>query len=339
VPLGEVWSAVAEPLPREYIEGFFLERRRLVEKLLGAGGLEGVAGEVVARATLLSPIVSTCGPAGPNAAPLMLSFLVKDEYLDEALGELRRIEGEYWGRGAEALRAAARFLLGYVYDPEKADPARLVTHLMVRGHTWRNVRATGEAAVGILFPPDRGALELRARAEIVEDGPVYEYVNRVHDLMHVVPWGRRSHEWFPALVLTVEEIYDNDFKRLGLRIYPPPRIVVSATRDGRVYPGHFGDAEVFLYYRLVGGECIPEGAKENPYRGEHDHGHGHGAKRRRIAELVGDVQAVVTAAMGPGGREFFEERGVRVYKAKPGVPVAEALSAALSCEVQGGAQG
>jgi len=321
---------LADPLPREYIEGFFLERRRLVEKLLEAGSVEGLAGEVAARATLLSPMVSTCGPAGPNAAPLMLSFLVKPEYLDEALGELVRIEEEYWGRGPEALRAAARFLLDYVYNPERADPARLVTHLMVRGHTWRNVRAAGEAAVGILFPPDRGALELRTAAEIVEEGPVYEYVNR--DLMHVVPWGRRSHEWFPALVLTVKEIYDNDFKRLGLRIYPPPRIIVSATRDGRVYPGHFGDAEVFLYYRLVGGECVMEGSRENPYRGEHEHGHG--GKRERIAGLLGDVQAIVTAAMGPGGREFFEERGVRVYRARPGAPVAEALAEALSCAVK-----
>ncbi len=331
--------AAAARLPRVYIEKVFHARRRLVEAMLEKRGVEGLEVEVIRAATLLSPMVATCGPAGPNVAPLMLSFAVKEEYLGDAIEELKRIGKEYWGRGPEAYAAAARFLLGYVYNPERADPGTLVTHLMTRGHTWRNIRETGEASVGILFPPDEGALELRVTAEIHEDGLLYEYVNRLHDLMHAVPHGSRSHEWFPALVLRVREIYDNGYKLLGLRIHPPPLIVVAATRDGRVYPGHFGDAEVYLYYRLVDGECMPEGSKENPYRGEHEHehghhgGHGHGGKRRKIAALIGEVDAVVAAAMGPGGREFFEERGVKVYRARAKTPVGEALASIFGCRV------
>ncbi len=326
-------------LPRAYIERYFLARRRLVELLMEKGHVSEIGVEVVKYSTLLSPMLATSGPAGVNVAPMMLSFAVREEYLEEAIEELRRIEKEYWGKGGEAFRAASRFLLDYVYNLEKADPARLVTHLMTRGHTWKNVKATGEAAVGILFPPDEGALELRVKAEIVEEGPIYEYVNRVHDLMHAIPYGRRSHEWFPALILTIKEIYDNDFKLLGLRIYPPPTIVVSSTSDGRVYAGHFGDAEVYRFYKLDDGECRLVEVKENPYRGEHHHGHEERGKRARILGLIGDVQAIITAAMGPGGREFFEERGVKVYRAKPGVAVAEALESILGCRVAGDAQG
>ncbi len=315
--------------PRVYMERFFLARRELVEALAEKGRLEDVKIEVIKRATLLSPMVATCGPAGPNAAPLMVSFLVRDEYLEEAIAALKEIQKKYMGKGPEAYKAATRFLLDYVYNPEKVDPLRLASHLMTRGHTWKNIMATERATLGLLFPPDEGALELRARARIFEEGPIYEYVNMVHDLMHVVPHGKRSHPWYPAVVFEVEEIYDNDFHLLGLRIYPPPTIVVSAARDGRVYPGHFGDAELYVFYRLEDDVCRRVGIRENPYRGEHEHHghheHGHGGKRERILELIGDVQAVVTAAMGPGGREFFEERGVKVYTARPGTPLKAAL--------------
>jgi len=318
-------------IPKAYLEGYFLERRRLVEALSKASSIDEIKDLVARNAPLLSPTLATHGPAGVNAAPFMISFLVREEYLEEAVSELRRIEKEYWGRHGEALAAASRFLLDYVYNPDKADPLTLVTHLMVRGHTWRNVRATGEAAISILFPPDRGALELRVDAEIVEDGPVYEYVNLVHDLIHVIPYGERSHPWHPALVMRVREIYDNGFRRLGVRIYPPGRIIVAADGQGRVHRGHFGDAPVFMVFEVRDDECVLVEERPNPYAGRHEHGHGHGEKRRRIHQLVGDAQIIVSAAFGPGGRESFEEAGKRVIMAKPGTPVEEVLREALAC--------
>ncbi len=207
-------------LPRLYYEEFFLRRRSIVEKMLSVKSLDELETVIAINAPLLAPIVATCGPAGPNAAPFMVSFLVREGYLGEALKEMRRIEKEYYGKRGAAYQAAAEFLLNYVYSPERADPLVLVSHIMSKGHTYTNIAATGRATIAILIPPDRGALELRARAEIVEEGAIYEYANRLHDLMHVVPHGERAHPWYPALVFRVEEIYDNSYQALGKKIYP-----------------------------------------------------------------------------------------------------------------------
>ncbi|MEB3816938.1 MAG: hypothetical protein LRS46_03245 [Desulfurococcales archaeon] len=202
----------------KFLEDFFYARRRLVEKLL-YHSMDELKLDLIKSATLLSPMLATCGPAGPNVAPFMVSFLVKEKYLGEALEELRRIEREYWGRGLDALKAAVRFLLDYVYNPDRSDVMTLVSHIMSRGHTWINIRATGEASLGILIPPDEGAYEIRVEARIEEKGDIYEYANRVHDLMHVIPEGRRSHPWYPALIMRIKEIYDNSYTALGRKIY------------------------------------------------------------------------------------------------------------------------
>ncbi len=205
---------------QRFLDDFFYARRRLVERLARTRNFDEVRCELIEAATLLSPMLATCGPAGPNVAPFMVTFMVRPQYLGEALEELRALEDRYWGRGPEALRAATEFLLEYVYNIEKADPLTLASHIMSRGHTWVNLKATGEASLGILLPPDRGAYELRVDVEIYDSGEIYEYVNRVHDLMHAVPEGRRSHPWYPAVIMHVREIYDNGYKALGKRIYP-----------------------------------------------------------------------------------------------------------------------
>ena len=206
--------------PSLYLEGFFYTRRRLVEKLLEVGGLDRAEDEVARYAPLLAPMVATYGPAGVNVAPFMLSFMVREEYLLTVIDGLKRITEKYWGLGGKAVIEALRFLLDTVYEPSVADPFKLVTHIMSKGHTWINLKATGEAAIGILIPPDKGALELRVRAYIYEEGPVYEYTNLLHDLMHAVPRGERSHPWYPAVLFEVKEIYDNSYQALGKRVYP-----------------------------------------------------------------------------------------------------------------------
>ncbi|MCE4600318.1 MAG: hypothetical protein F7C38_01960 [Desulfurococcales archaeon] len=210
---------MGEP-PRKYIEMYFLERRRIVEALLKAKGMDEIGDLIYKNSLLLAPTVATCGPAGVNAAPFMVSFTVKDEYMDEAISKMKSIIESMYGGGWRAMGAAARFLLEYVYNIERSNPLVLVSHLMSKGHTYRNIMETGKATISILIPPDRGAFELRTRAEIIEEGPLYEYANLLHDLVHVAPEGERHHPWYPAIVFRVEEIYDNSYQRLGERIYP-----------------------------------------------------------------------------------------------------------------------
>jgi hypothetical protein len=213
---------MSESIPELYMNEFFMARRRLVERIRDAKNPEAIMDEIAKNAPLLSPMVATYGPAGINVAPFMLTFLVKTEYLPTVIDGMKYFSEKYWRKGERAFVEACKLLLDTVYDPNVADPLRLVTHIMTKGHTWINIRATGEATIGILLPPDRGALELRAKAYIYTDGPIYEYTNLVHDLMHVVPKGERSHPWFPAVLFEVKEIYDNSYQVLGKRIYRSP---------------------------------------------------------------------------------------------------------------------
>ncbi len=206
-------------LPQKYLELYFFARRKLVEKLRDAGDPESVMDEISRNSSLLSPMVATYGPAGINVAPFMLTFFVKSDYLHIVVDGLKTFAEKYWKRGALAYKEACNLLLDTVYDPEIADPLKLVTHIMTKGHTWINLKATREASIGILIPPDKGAFELRAKAYIYTEGPVYEYANLVHDIMHVVPKGKRSHPWYPAVLFEVKEIYDNSYESLGRRIY------------------------------------------------------------------------------------------------------------------------
>ncbi len=207
-------------LPEKYLEDTLRYRMTLVEMMLEKGMDESLECELVRRSLLLSPIVATCGPAGPNAAPFMVSYLVKEEYLEEALEKMRDISKKYWGKPYQAISSAARFLLDYVYKEDKVDPSRMVSHVMSKGHTWINIASTGKATLAFMVPPDKAAYEVRTRASIVESGSIYEYTNMLHDLMHAVPHGERSHPWYPAILFEVEEIYDNSYKVLGKRIYP-----------------------------------------------------------------------------------------------------------------------
>ncbi len=201
-----------EPLPPRFVEDFYLARKRFVEEL--AGGVFNPS-KLLELSTRLSAMVATSGPAGVNVAPFMVSFVPREEYLEKVNGRLRG----FLGRGG-SMSEAARLLLETVYNDRLVDPLRLVSHLMSRGHTWVNVEATGRAALGILVPPDKAAYEIRAKAMIVREGPLYEYANLVHDVIHARGGPERSHPWCPALVFEIEEIYDNSYQALGRRIYP-----------------------------------------------------------------------------------------------------------------------
>ncbi len=205
-------------IPELYLSEFYYARRKLVEQMLNPNA--DIESLFKYAGPLLAPMVATCGPAGVNVAPFMLTFVVREHYLSDAITVLEDINKKLWGKGPRVFGEAAKFLLSWIYNIEKTNPLILGSHLMAKGHTYTNIKATGKATVGILIPPDKGALELRTRAVIFEKGPYYEFINLLHDLMHAVPKGERSHEWFPALILEVEEIYDNSYQVLGKRIYP-----------------------------------------------------------------------------------------------------------------------
>ncbi len=106
--------------------------------------------------------------------------------------------------------------------------------------------------------------------------------------------------------------------------------VCVATDDGvKVKIGHFGDAAYYLIYD-VGPERITLVARlENPYRGRHEHGEEaeERGKRKAIVEMLKSkgCEAIVATAFGPGGKEYMEKSGLRVYTVKPGTEVWEAL--------------
>ncbi len=115
------------------------------------------------------------------------------------------------------------------------------------------------------------------------------------------------------------------------------RVCVSiASDDGEtVKLGHFGDARWYLHYVYEDGGWRLVRRVENPYRGEHEHHHHrhggegeeeeHGGKREKIYMLNRECDAIVATAFGPGGGEYMERRGLRVFRVKPRTRVEEAL--------------
>jgi len=104
--------------------------------------------------------------------------------------------------------------------------------------------------------------------------------------------------------------------------------VAVATDDGlEVKLGHFGDARYYFHYKPGprGWELVR--VVENPWRGGH-HGGGEEGKRGRIYEANSECSVIVATALGPGGREYMESRGLRVVIVKPRTSVREALEAA-----------
>ncbi len=107
--------------------------------------------------------------------------------------------------------------------------------------------------------------------------------------------------------------------------------VCVATDDGiKVKIGHFGDAAYYLVYDVEDDKITLVERVENPFRGHHEHGEeAEKGKRPRIVELLKrhGCEAIVATAFGPGGREYMERSGLRVYTVKPGTEIWDALRA------------
>jgi len=106
-----------------------------------------------------------------------------------------------------------------------------------------------------------------------------------------------------------------------------PRFVVVATDDGvKVKLGHFGDAKQYIFYEVTEQGIREVKRLENPFKGEEEeHMHGVLRKRLKLLELFGSIDAVVSTFFGPGGEDFFKERGIDAIKVKPWTTIEDAL--------------
>jgi len=78
-------------------------------------------------------------------------------------------------------------------------------------HSWQNIKATGKATL-VFYTPPRTSFEVRCDVEIHEDGPIWEYMNLLHDVFHA---GASEGSKYPTYVFRIREIYDNSASRGG----------------------------------------------------------------------------------------------------------------------------
>jgi len=149
---------------------------------------------------ILTPVVCTCGPRGPNCARKMITFSVRESLLEETVKELKLHVKKPWEESRE-------FMLKKVYHLDRVDLLKLVAQEMFMGNTWENIRSTGRASILITTSPEE-TIELRCRVKIDESGLYYEYCNLLHDLYH-----RDSHGWKPVYVFEVDEIIEKSYKK------------------------------------------------------------------------------------------------------------------------------
>lgn len=196
-------------IPDEFIEYVFRERRRLVEKVL--------CGEREMQKSFLgftrhTPAIISNGPAGMNGSIKGIGFVHKEAHLHETINELKRFSGKDW-------KGALRMLLKRVYVEEKIDFSKLSTLEMTRKHSWQNFLRNPEASI-LFYTPPKTSYEVRAKVEIHEEGPYWEYVKLVHDVFYAA--GREEkRDWkeTPAYVFLIRQIYDNSPTKRGIRIF------------------------------------------------------------------------------------------------------------------------
>ncbi|HDM92111.1 MAG TPA: hypothetical protein ENG69_01800 [Candidatus Korarchaeota archaeon] len=198
-----------QPIPEEFIDYAFRQRRESVRRMLE----KGLDHETLLGFTRHSPAIITCGPAGPNGSIKGVGFLHRDEVLPHTL-ELMR---EELSRPFDP-RRAAEFLLEEILVEDKIDFTKMATLELAKGHTWENVRVNPRATL-LFFTPPSTSYEVRVSVEIHEVGPIWEFVNALHDIFHR-PKNPRDWSKTPTYLFRVEEIYDNSVRAMGKKIYP-----------------------------------------------------------------------------------------------------------------------
>jgi hypothetical protein len=204
-------------LPEKYIRWCYRGRKELVHRI--------AAGEDVPKEVLFlgftrhSPTLVTAGSAGPNGSVKGVGFVPDDRYIGEFLAAYLEHIDSGWSEGYPA--RGLEILGETIYGPmgeDKVDFSRLATLELAKGHTWQNLKENRNVSL-VFFEPPMVSFEVRAVAEIHEDGLHHEFVNAQHDVYHK-PDRARWHQR-PAYVFHIEEIYDNSATKdgFGRRIY------------------------------------------------------------------------------------------------------------------------
>jgi hypothetical protein len=196
-------------IPEAFIEQVFRKRKVAARKMATAGFDEKSMHLEFLRHT---PAVATFGTAGLNLAVKGIGFILEEQFMDDALGRLKRfIEIDH------PRKEALDYLLEHVYDEERVDFHKLSTLELAKKHTFQNITGNRKATLMFFIPPET-CYEVRCKAEIHVDGVYHEYVNAVHDLFHR-PETRRDWSQTPAYIFNVQEIYDNSPRKMGKQLY------------------------------------------------------------------------------------------------------------------------
>ena len=197
-------------IPEEFIRYAFEERVAGIKKLAeGKFGPEALIGFTRHNAAVI-----TCGSAGANGSIKGVGFIHREEFLPETLAKMKEELGAPYNP-----KRAVEFLLSEIYVRERIDFTKMISLELAKKHTWRNLSEGAKKATILFFTPPSTSYELRCRVEIHEDGPIWEYVNSLHDVFHR-PKKPRDWRRTPAYLFEIEEIYDNSEDKMGLRIYP-----------------------------------------------------------------------------------------------------------------------
>ena len=197
------------PIPEEFINYAFRQKIEFMKRIME----KGLSQEVMLGFTRHVPAVITCGPAGPNGSVKGVGFIHREEVIHRSLELLR----EELSRPFDPQRAV-KFFLEEILVEDKVDFTKMATLELAKGHTWENVRANPKASI-LFFTPPSTSYEVRASVEIHETGPIWEFVNAVHDVFHRP---KKPRDWTktPVYLFKVEEIYDNSASVMGRKIYP-----------------------------------------------------------------------------------------------------------------------
>ncbi len=203
-------------LPEKFIEYAFRQRRKFIERVLKRS-LSGA--DFLVAFTRHTPAIISNGRAGLNGSIKGVGFVQKEEFIEKTVDRLKGFlkEKESLSRD-EAMKRALKLLLDEVYVEEKVDFLKLSSLELAKGHSWANFIENPRASI-LFYTPPSTSFEVRARVEIHEKDPYWEYVNAVHDVFHA---GAKKRDWSrtPAYIFLIEEIYDNSVEEMGKKIWP-----------------------------------------------------------------------------------------------------------------------
>ncbi len=207
-----------KPLPKEFLDYAFKQRKELLKKAL-EGGLHGP--EFFVAFTRHTPAIISYGSSGLNGSIKGIGFVHREEFISKTVEDLKSTLNELLELPMdEAKRLSMKFLLEEIYLEELVDFTILSSLELAKGHSWRNFQENPHASI-LFYTPPLTSYELRAKVEIHEQGPYWEFVNAVHDVFHLAG-SKKRRDWSktPAYIFHIKEIYDNSVKAMGKKIWP-----------------------------------------------------------------------------------------------------------------------